>query len=329
MSVAKKFVNALKASQKKTKPADDDAVVQRIEGSTAWVHIPGGVDETPVQLTIDCRPGETVKVRRANGRAWIVGNGTSPPTDDKKAKQVEKELEKQTELIGGDIQKMFKGVNEINTLIRESADGIEVGKVDRDGEYLTGHTLIDAADNAYKIIDNAGNVVAKFANALLEYARNGVITVSLAIGSNQMKLQDLRTGNELRFDTKVRLSCAGTGDMSLDDDGILDVNGGYTVNGNPMFKLIKAHNLEATPLLPDGYTATDVSHEITDLIPDGYDVLNITMSGTGYNCVNVYRLTWSTSAGRTYILYRLRNFGSSNVTATPYVNIVLINKGLL
>lgn len=329
MSVAKKFVNALKASQKKTKPADDDAVVQRIEGGTAWVHIPGGVDETPVQLTIDCRPGETVKVRRANGRAWIVGNGTSPPTDDKKAKQVERELEKQTELIDGDIKKIFKGVNEINTLIRESAAGIEVGKVDRDGEYLTGHTLIDAADNAYKIIDNAGNVVATFASALLQYAREGVITVELSIGSNQMKLQDLRTMNEIRFDTKSRMRCAGTGELSIDADGVADANGGYKVAGNPMFKLIKAHNLETSPMPADSFTANDVKHDITSLVPDGYEILNITVSGTGYNCVNVYRLTWGWENNKLYVLYRLRNFGDSQVSATPYVNIVLINKGLL
>ena len=99
-----------------------------------------------------------------------------------------------------------------------------------------------------------------------------------------------------------------------------------------MFKLIKAHNLETSTMPPDSYTASDVQHEITDLIPDGYEVLNVTMSGTGYNCVNVYRLTWSTSAGKTYILYRLRNFnpsGTGNINVTPYVNIVLINKGLL
>ena len=89
MSVAKDFISALRATQKKTKPADDDAVVRRIEGNTAWVHIPGGVDETPVQMTINCEIGETVKVRRADGRAWIVGNGTAPPTDDKRAIRAE------------------------------------------------------------------------------------------------------------------------------------------------------------------------------------------------------------------------------------------------
>ena len=84
--ITKALKDALKA---KTKPSDDVAVVQRIEGDTAWVHIPGGVDETPVQMTINCREGETVRVRRAGGSAWIVGNGSAPPTDDVTATRAE------------------------------------------------------------------------------------------------------------------------------------------------------------------------------------------------------------------------------------------------
>ena len=88
--LASDIVKTLKdASADKTKPADDIAVVQRIEGDTAWVHIPGGVDETPIQMTINCREGETVRVRRAGGSAWIVGNGSAPPTDDVTATRAE------------------------------------------------------------------------------------------------------------------------------------------------------------------------------------------------------------------------------------------------
>lgn len=101
------------------------------------------------------------------------------------------------------------------------------------------------------------------------------------------------------------------------------------VNDLAPFKLIKAQHLETSAMPADSYTANDIQHEITSLIPDGYEVLNITISGTGYNCVNVYRLTWSVSGGKTYILYRLRNFGNSQLSVTPYVNIILINKGLL
>lgn len=50
-----------------------------------YVHIPGGVDETPVEMTISASPGDAVKVRVANGRAWVTGNTTAPPTDDTEA----------------------------------------------------------------------------------------------------------------------------------------------------------------------------------------------------------------------------------------------------
>ena len=74
------------ANKKKTSSYDTTAQVRRIEGDTAWVHIPGGVDETPVKLTVNAEPGDIVQVRVGGGTAWIVGNQTAPPTDDKVAK---------------------------------------------------------------------------------------------------------------------------------------------------------------------------------------------------------------------------------------------------
>ena len=70
------------AGKNKTAPLDAQAEVRRIEGNIAWVHIAGGVDETPVRLTINARVGDKVQVRLGGGRAWITGNATAPPTDD-------------------------------------------------------------------------------------------------------------------------------------------------------------------------------------------------------------------------------------------------------
>ena len=79
----KDLMDAIKASdRKKTSGYDTSAVVRRIEDGTAWVHIPGGVDETPVKLTINASVGDTVQVRVSGGRAFLVGNRTAPPTDD-------------------------------------------------------------------------------------------------------------------------------------------------------------------------------------------------------------------------------------------------------
>lgn len=85
------FAKALQeANNSKTTPYDISATVKRIDGNVAWVHIPGGIDETPVQLTTNAKKGDSVQVRVNGGRAWITGNATSPPTDDTTAKVAQK-----------------------------------------------------------------------------------------------------------------------------------------------------------------------------------------------------------------------------------------------
>lgn len=82
------------SNKKKTAAYDTQATVLRVENDTAWVHIPGGIDETPVRLTIAASPGDTVQVRVSGGAAWITGNSTAPPTDDRTARQAVQTAEK-------------------------------------------------------------------------------------------------------------------------------------------------------------------------------------------------------------------------------------------
>ena len=78
---------------KKPSAYDTQAEVRRVEGDIAWVHIPGGVDETPVQLTTNAKKGDIVQVRVSGGRAWLYGNATAPPTDDTVAKAAQKKAD--------------------------------------------------------------------------------------------------------------------------------------------------------------------------------------------------------------------------------------------
>jgi len=87
------LVEAMQA-QKKPEAYDTGATITRIEKGTAWVHIPGGVDETPVKLTIDAKVGDEVQVRVSDGQAFLVGNATAPPTDDKVAIDAEASAKK-------------------------------------------------------------------------------------------------------------------------------------------------------------------------------------------------------------------------------------------
>lgn len=85
-SMSKEMVRLIGSANKKgTSPYDTQAEVIRVEGNTAWVHIPGGVDETPVRMTMNANPGDMVQVRVSGGRAWLTGNASSPPTDNTEA----------------------------------------------------------------------------------------------------------------------------------------------------------------------------------------------------------------------------------------------------
>lgn len=78
---AQDLIDAIKGKGA-TKPYDTSAEVVRVDSGIAWVHIPGGVDETPCEMTIACAAGDKVKVRVADGRCYTIGNSSKPPTDD-------------------------------------------------------------------------------------------------------------------------------------------------------------------------------------------------------------------------------------------------------
>ncbi|OLR55031.1 hypothetical protein BHK98_02490 [Hornefia porci] len=85
-SMSKEMVQLIgAANQKGTSPYDTQAEVIRVEGSIAWVHIPGGIDETPARMTMNAKAGDVVQVRVSGGRAWLTGNASSPPTDNTEA----------------------------------------------------------------------------------------------------------------------------------------------------------------------------------------------------------------------------------------------------
>ena len=78
-------------------PYDKQAKVVRKDGNTLYVHINGGVPETPAEKTIDAEVGDIVRVRVSGGKASLTGNITHPPTGDQKAVEAEKKAEKALE----------------------------------------------------------------------------------------------------------------------------------------------------------------------------------------------------------------------------------------
>lgn len=81
MSELSDLVKMLKNEKKSG--SDYTGTVTRVDGSTAYINITGSdIMDTPVAMTIDCKPGDNVRVRVNGGKAWISGNDTAPPTFD-------------------------------------------------------------------------------------------------------------------------------------------------------------------------------------------------------------------------------------------------------
>ena len=113
--LAKELKKELESSDnRKPKPYDTQAEVVRIDNGTAWVHIPGGVEETPVRLTIGAQKGDIVTIHVANGSAWITGNDTRPPTDDTTANyavNISHEVKRDITILDATVTEEFEATN--------------------------------------------------------------------------------------------------------------------------------------------------------------------------------------------------------------------------
>lgn len=151
--------------QSKTKAYDTVAKVLRVDEKTAYVHIDGGADETPAQMAINCKAGDSVKIRVSGGRAWLTGNLTSPPTDDTAAEKVKQSHER----FKKGTAKNFRLQNEkiINaaktaTNFIDYIDGVGLIVGDMRGNTLKQNTLLDAYGMAVR---NGNSEIVRFGTA--------------------------------------------------------------------------------------------------------------------------------------------------------------------
>ena len=153
--------------ESKTKPYDTVAKVLRVDEKTAYVHIDGGADETPAQMAINCKAGDSVKIRVSGGRAWLTGNLTSPPTDDTAANEANKAATKVKKSYEN-----FKNVTEENFSSQEGKiseaakvatnfmkyiEGLGLVVGDMRGNTLRQNTLLDA--NGMCVRNNDSEIV--------------------------------------------------------------------------------------------------------------------------------------------------------------------------
>lgn len=159
----KEIASAMKES--KTKPYDTVAKVLRVDEGTAYVHIDGGADETPAQMAINCKSGDTVKIRVSGGKAWLTGNLTSPPTDDtaaEKVKQSHERFKKGTaKNFGLQNEKIINAAKTATNFI-DYIDGVGLIVGDMRGNTLKQNTLLDSNGMAVR---NGSNEIVRFGTA--------------------------------------------------------------------------------------------------------------------------------------------------------------------
>lgn len=141
--------------------SDYTARVVKVEGSTAYVQITGSdIADTPVAMSVSCKPGDMVRVRVANGKAWITGNDSSPPTDDSAALQAIQEIRETNELI----KAKAKASDGRYSKIEQSVDEIvlEVGEVDEKAsnaqDTANGRMKADMSNKSSSIVIGSGTM---------------------------------------------------------------------------------------------------------------------------------------------------------------------------
>lgn len=158
--------------QSKTKAYDTVAEVLRVDEKTAYVHIDGGADETPAQMTINCKEGDSVKIRVSGGRAWLTGNLTSPPTDDTAANEANKTVTKVKKSYENFKYATNENFNSQESKILEAAkvatnfmkyiDGLGLIVGDMRGNTLGQNTLLDSNGMAVR---NGSSEIVRFGTA--------------------------------------------------------------------------------------------------------------------------------------------------------------------
>ena len=192
--------------QSKTKAYDTVAKVLRVDEKTAYVHIDGGADETPAQMAINCKTGDTVKIRVSGGKAWLTGNITAPPTDDsvaikanKTATKVKKSYENFKDITEENFSSQEDKISEAakvatNFMKYEDGTGLIVG--DMRGDTLNQNTLLDSSGIAVR---NGNNEIVRFGTGKIvipngigeiQYNGNGSIVSSkdnIVVSTQQTK----------------------------------------------------------------------------------------------------------------------------------------------
>lgn len=231
MSLEKGFIEAIKeATKANTSAYDTLAKVVRVKDGTAWVHIDGGVDETPAELTINAQKGDMVRLRVSGGRAYLIGNSSDPPASGLVVSGMGRKVQSVADILQANkitantaiFEHLIANEGQIKTLKADKLD-VDVANMKQAtiDTLKAGTAEVQGLDASYANIDGAnigeafiGNVFTK--NAMIEGA---IVTTLNAAGEIvAVKLNaDYIEANSIKVDRLILLG----------QDGLY-----YTLNAN-------------------------------------------------------------------------------------------------
>ena len=238
---------------------DTQAEVRRVEGNTAWVHIPGGVDETPVQLTTNAKKGDVVQVRVSGGRAWLYGNQTSPPTDDTTAKEAKKTAvvadehatnavtsamlaQEFAEQAKSDAESASIAAGQAWTKAGEAETAAQQAQSDADSAKASAGQARDSATDAYNSANMALTqlgVVEDVVGVLDLLAKNGVYeqTTDLEVVPDKWYFERTGTAPDYKYSIAPSVSFTYflTSDVSIDPDKTYYARSGSGTTDDPYY----------------------------------------------------------------------------------------------
>lgn len=269
--------------ESKTKPYDTVAKVLRVDEKTAYVHIDGGADETPAQMAINCKTGDTVKIRVSGGKAWLTGNITAPPTDDsvaikanKTATKVKKSYENFKDVTEENFSSQEDKISEaakVATNFMKYIEGLGLVVGDMQGNTLRQNVLLDANGMCVrnnnneivrfgitdiKVVNEDGDPIYSGAGSVVKSKNNIVVSTQQTKDASDTNVGG-KAALELYYDSvkdKVGLSLSVKSGTSYTDLYESIGNGIYADNSNAKIVSSDVIKLDARRIYLSTYLGT-------------------------------------------------------------------------
>lgn len=268
---------AKQLQQDKQTGSDYIGTVTRVEDGTAYVQLTGAdIMDTPVVRTIDCKPGDKVRVRVSGGKAWITGNDTAPPTNDTASiNQIHQQLSESNEMVDAlqvDVEKVTRIAGNTNQYFWHTETGEDTGahitEVTQDEwndpggvNYHSGGNLL-ARSNGIAVREGLTELASFGATGAVIGTSNSFRTI-ISSGSIELIEKNGATGFQIGHDgnTTTRTitrnyKITSNSDTYTNDSVIISIPAGAILLDTPMtFRAV----IEGTT-----YTATKSPSEIDD-----------------------------------------------------------------